>query len=363
MKKILLISLLVLCGCSTMDEKLMLKLPTSNYPIQNVLDTVKKYGSFSKNSGQYQCEKVFTEDYSLAEDGVDPTCMLSYYKSSDYYESDYCILNRRKFKSRPSKVCYFNYKKYLPQNTSIKTDNDFLRLLQKYEKLQEKEVCQNLCYELTKSECSEAQNNCYHKVWTEWEQILREYINGGMEREIKAQKEAAQRKKEQKEKEEREARERELELQRKNEADCKQAKEKAQQKMDEITKKTGVKNFYSIDIFSSSEVVADIAKDGVFIESDCSLERAFSRLEGGASLLARCLNAPRVFVYTKDTDYAIGDDLRGHDLVYAQRGNYKYQTVNGGTYSVKAYEPLSPYKWSDIQFETYLQNKSLRCEE
>lgn len=42
-------------------------------------------------------------------------------------QTDECILQRRKHPNS-SEVCWFNYKKYLPTDTKIKTDSDFIKL-------------------------------------------------------------------------------------------------------------------------------------------------------------------------------------------------------------------------------------------
>lgn len=52
--------------------------------------------------------------------------------SSVTYEdnSDECILMRRPIK--PSKISYFNYKKYIPESTGLKTEDDFINLYKMY---------------------------------------------------------------------------------------------------------------------------------------------------------------------------------------------------------------------------------------
>lgn len=48
----------------------------------------------------------------------------------EHSTTDECILYRRK--TRPSMLCYFNYLKYLPENSEIKSELDFLRLYSAY---------------------------------------------------------------------------------------------------------------------------------------------------------------------------------------------------------------------------------------
>ena len=68
---------------------------------------------------------IFTEPDSKIE------CFIKEPHSENYIiSSDECILKRRN--SKKSTVCYYNYKKYLPADSKIKTDEDFLYLVDAY---------------------------------------------------------------------------------------------------------------------------------------------------------------------------------------------------------------------------------------
>lgn len=69
----------------------------------------------------------------------------------------------------------------------------------------------------------------------------------------------------------------------------------------------------------------------------------------------------RRFIYTQDTDYATRERFRNKDMVlYKRDGNYRYTTVTGATNAIPAYR-ATKYKLSDINYETYMNDKSTRC--
>ena len=65
-------------------------------------------------------------------------------------------------------------------------------------------------------------------------------------------------------------------------------------------------------------------------------------------------------VYTKDTDYATNEYFRHNDFIYKKIDNYRYKTVLGGTKAVQAFKAIE-HKTSELNPETYLQNKNLTC--
>lgn len=68
-------------------------------------------------------------------------CHMTVNSPDTIYRSDECILARRN--TQPSAICNFNYKKYLPANTSIKTDEQFLELTKTYHEILKKKRCEN----------------------------------------------------------------------------------------------------------------------------------------------------------------------------------------------------------------------------
>lgn len=91
----------------------------------------------------YSCK----EEQELAEPGTKFECVgVSEYDYSGKEKkftntSDECILYRRSSMYHETKVNYFDYKRFLGVNSPIKTDDDFLNLVQRYEKIAE---CDNL---------------------------------------------------------------------------------------------------------------------------------------------------------------------------------------------------------------------------
>lgn len=74
-------------------------------------------------------EECFYND-GLAEKDVDFGCLREW-ESKKYYNSDKCIVYRRYI--HDTNVDYFDYKRFLPQNTKIKTDDDFQNLVKYYD--------------------------------------------------------------------------------------------------------------------------------------------------------------------------------------------------------------------------------------
>ncbi len=78
----------------------------------------------------YHSEREYCYSYDgYAEANTNFDCIDSW-RNSDYYNSDECILYRRNL--HESKVKYFDYKRFLPINTPINTDEKFLALVKFY---------------------------------------------------------------------------------------------------------------------------------------------------------------------------------------------------------------------------------------
>ncbi len=88
----------------------------------------------------------------FAEQNIDFACLQEWRQGEEYYNSDDCIVFRRNI--HESRVGYFDYKRFLPDNTIVKTDDDFLALRKYYLKTSE---CDNLKQVTTseKQECKD----------------------------------------------------------------------------------------------------------------------------------------------------------------------------------------------------------------
>lgn len=84
---------------------------------------------WAKHARQGEC----IQQQELAEPGTDFKCINQLYKNEKYYKSDKCILYRRDLKK--SDVNYFDYKRFLSDDSPIKTDADFLKLVEYYNKI------------------------------------------------------------------------------------------------------------------------------------------------------------------------------------------------------------------------------------
>lgn len=106
--------------------------------------------------------------------------------------------------------------------------------------------------------------------------------------------------------------------------------------------------------------VVDFADNGIIISTDCSGIWANGWMFGtfGTLMAANC-EEERTFVYTKNTDYATNEKFNNKGLLYKKVGNFRYTTVTGATMSIPAYRE-TPYKASEIDYKTYLKDKSIK---
>jgi hypothetical protein len=95
-------------------------------------------------------------------------CLTADYTEYNNYgiysdNSDECILVRREIvnNSKASKVCYFNYKKYLPTESKVSSDDNFDKLAYYYKTLIKSGHCDNLAEATTneKEKCKEKDIN------------------------------------------------------------------------------------------------------------------------------------------------------------------------------------------------------------
>lgn len=102
--------------------------------IGEFLDTSKNLSTHTYYDYNMRCSKEsfslgyqqYIVDYlSKRPDGIKLSCYETKYNSSEYVDtSDDCILQRRNHAL--DEICWFNYSKYLPENTKIKSAKDFL---------------------------------------------------------------------------------------------------------------------------------------------------------------------------------------------------------------------------------------------
>lgn len=254
---------------------------------------------------------------------------------------DKCIIYERNH-PETSRICYFNYKKYLPKGVAD-NDQEFLVLENKYESFLDTAYNCNHNNQLTQIE----KQQCY-------EQAENNFINWAMSGGAKKQinKEIEQNRiAEQKKKEQQAIEKAKAEAQK---ADCKQATEKAQKRLNQIKSSVGTDFIYDIQ-----GKVVDFADNGIIISTDCSgiWNNSWWMGELGTLLAANC-KEERSFIYTKDTNYATNDKFNDKGLLYKKVNNFKYTTVTGATMSIPAYKETS-YKASEINYQTYLKDKSI----
>lgn len=155
-KYLLLGACVALCGCTSIStalkqgEELANKLEIE----KDVILTLDEYGSYISAIETYnsRCRKDEKEENgdifarslglagfrtaqcysneSLAEHNMHFGCWQEWREGSEYYNSDNCIVFRRNM--HESKVGYYDYKRFLPDNTIIKTDDEFIILYHYY---------------------------------------------------------------------------------------------------------------------------------------------------------------------------------------------------------------------------------------
>lgn len=265
---------------------------------------------------------------------------------------DKCKIFRRNNKTS-SNICYFNYKKYLPEGVA-NSEKEFLVLYNKFEEIFTRDdsnkasACEynNDLTQLEKQQCNEKAR----KDFTVWA------MSGGAKKQINNEIKQAQIA-EQKKKEQQAIAKAKTEAQK---ADCKQAKEKAQKRLEQIKTALGMKSNEKNLRYSLIGKVVDFADNGIIISTDCSGIWANGWMFGtfGTLMAANC-EEERTFVYTKNTDYATNEKFNNKGLLYKKVGNFRYTTVTGATMSIPAYRE-TPYKASEIDYKTYLKDKSIK---
>lgn len=199
---------------------------------------------------------------------------------------------------RYSKVCFFNYTKYLPQDSNVETDDDFLWLAEKYQGLKDSGMADE-----------------------QIEQALRDTMNGEL-----ATKLATRKAKEAKERQEKQkkAAQAKAEQQRK-------AKEEEKKRQEKKAKYQQCRNglnlcdgFVKGCRYSLHGEVTSIMRNGVLVFD--RVYRFFMPTNEGVVY----------FLYT-DKDYASGSYINGQ-VYYEYVGKYKYTSTDGDKRRVHAFK-------------------------
>lgn len=125
------------------------------FPFKLTYEIIDLFMDFGTTE-QYQCAK---RDLLMEPDiKLECTTLLSEYSGEYENKSDECILYRRSEKYHKSDVDYFDYKRFLGENSAIKTDADFLKLVERYNNISE---CDKLSEttEAEKEACKEQRKN------------------------------------------------------------------------------------------------------------------------------------------------------------------------------------------------------------
>lgn len=355
----LCLSLLICCVASTnipIDEK-VLQANSIAYTLDiydNYIDAFKRCENI--RTCDYDEYSILSEKVDMKDSFIDIYAIDCFIKNTFSYNSDECIIFRRNNNEETKlKTGAFDYKRFLPKNSAVKTDTDFLLLVNKYKeyKNDENNKLKN-CYEINKdnslifTERQEKYNQC--QLYNEnknkkIEKLLKLYIfEGGLEDEKKQE----QLKKEfERQKEELERQKAELVRQQQiaYQNDCDQAEKKADEankKLENYKEKINYNNLHDLNKYK----VVDFATKGVMLEYN--------------------YNSPRYFVYTTDKNYANGDYFHGGEYYYTKSNNvYKYTTIFGGINSISILIPTR-YKVKDIEemekqtdYHSHLKNKNI----
>lgn len=284
-------------------------------------------GFFSDYTKKRYCDPNYGVNSRKSCEGLREVCEIN--------SEDECILHFRNNKYA-SEIAYFNYKKYLPEGVAD-SEQEFLTLYEKFRNIfvygKNKALSCGHSYPLTQEE----KQQCIEQVkkdFTTWA------MSGGAKKQTKLAQAAEQK--------------RQAAAKAKTEAqkvDCKQAKEQAQKRVEQIKTTLGANSIYNMNC-----LVVDFANNGVIVSCNSLLATMLN--EYGPSKASACRDN-RAFIYTKNTDYATNEPFNNKGLLYKRAGNFKYITVTGSTMSIPAYRETS-YKESEVDYRTYLKDKSIQ---
>lgn len=151
-----------------------------NAEIENTHDVAKIVGYYvnpeTESQGYQECVSKCTKYWSgcMTCDICPFECKIPFLEQNmqyecledDYndYHSDNCILYRRNL--HPSKVAYFDYKRLLPQDTFVDTDEKFLEMAEYYKNIKENlEKCSTEGGEKTSQEIQSCKNNLFKPLY------------------------------------------------------------------------------------------------------------------------------------------------------------------------------------------------------
>jgi hypothetical protein len=322
--------------------------------------SVKRYStaiSLGRNKEAICCYS-YTNQCNSPQGHMGDKCMQEALQDDCGMTQDDCKIYKRT-NSYTSPICYFNYKKYLPEGVA-NNDKEFKELLARYNEDDPK--CINWGWGDQKVEClgqtgfyKDAILSCkYNSDLTEAEReqcridakerFLTWATSGGVAKKINqdtanakiAQEKVAA------------ARARYAVLAN----DCIQAAAKVKH-AEQQNKSNGIS--------LSGEKVVDFANNGIVIANDCSSVRAAGMMFGTLGTLA-AMNCEEQwkFIHTTETNYTKGAKFKDKGLLYKRDGNYKYTTVMGAVNSIPAYR-ATQHKRLDTMHKTYLKDKSLQC--
>lgn len=109
--------------------------------------TTHKNGKTGDEYGVYNggCNRSVLKELSQPE--IDLGCMYKNWGTDEYYNSDKCITQRRKHPA--SKSGFFDYKRFLPKNNNVNTEENWVNLAEFY---RDKDYCESEYNELTNGE-------------------------------------------------------------------------------------------------------------------------------------------------------------------------------------------------------------------
>lgn len=316
-------------------------------------DIIRTLSVFQSNCRYYPHNNPFLLYISDNKDAVccqytDEDNIKGYTYESCGMSKDKCIIFKRKHHDS-SKICYFNYKKYLPEGVAD-NEQEFLALYNKYINYLDSIYQCDSNTSLTQAEKQDCQSDAANN-FTNWA------MSGGAKKQIKQeikQKEIIK----QKEKERQEANKAKLIAQN---ADCKQAIEKAKHHAEEIN----AKNLFVLDESKTSNQanhtgnwsfclkVIDYDNAGIIVQSGCT-----------ASPLANILLNSFIgcedkyyFIYTTDA-YADRECYKNWEYFHEDAGVYTWKNKR-----IRAFK-ATKFKISETDYHTYLRDKTIsQCDQ
>ena len=162
MKRVITLALcLITISCTLVDNTERAKEIASRLEdSKDVITSIKTYNSFwpgcfttyenrktGDKYGKYNggCNKSVLKE--LSQPQVDLGCMYKNWDTDEYYNSDKCITQRRKHTA--SNSGFFDYKRFLPKDNNVNTEENWVNLAEFY---RDKDYCESEYDEMTTSE-------------------------------------------------------------------------------------------------------------------------------------------------------------------------------------------------------------------